>query len=95
MIATCTVHNTTHPHKTNDFTDMNKQNMTNSQQLRPFLIHQMNSCCVTELSEKCVYARKHVRIHTVLVLCFYVWIATYLCVYSCVCVWVSRSTSQA
>lgn len=71
--------------------------MTNSQQLRAFLIHQMNSCCVTELSEECVcvYARKHVRINTVHVLRFYVQIAMHLCVCVLVCVWVSHSTSQA
>lgn len=35
--------------------DMNKQNMTNSQRLGPFLIHQMNSCCAGE----CVHTHTH------------------------------------
>jgi len=41
-------------HKTDDLIDVNKQNMTNSQRLGPFLIYQMNSCCVGGEREECI-----------------------------------------
>lgn len=56
-----------HTHKTNDLIDMNKQNMTHSQQLGPLLIHQMNSCWVRvrDYSRRvCVHTQNCV--HTVL-----------------------------
>lgn len=67
--------------------------MTNSQQLGPLLIHQMNSCCVREWSEGRVYAQKHVCMITV-----HFWAFNYGLPRICLCgrlrVWISRSASQ-
>lgn len=70
---------------TNGLTEMNK---AESQKLGLFQIHQMNSCCFG----KCVCAQIHV-FNAVHVLRFYASIATNL-VCLCLCVRVSRSTSQ-
>lgn len=69
--------------------------MTNSQQLGPFLIHQMNSCCVREQSE---YAHRRVClrvcVYTTVHFCTFIRGSARICVCTLVCMGISQHFSD-